>query len=71
MATGGVVVLPWRVVERALRRVIIVVARVVLPSLSVHWNFEPRLWHEPEPGIPDMAIRRRCVGGVDWNLAGL
>jgi hypothetical protein len=25
----------------------------------------------PEPGIPDMAIKRRWVGGVDWNLAGL
>jgi len=25
----------------------------------------------PEPGIPDMPIRRRWFGGVDWNLAGL
>ena len=25
----------------------------------------------PEPGIPDMAIKRRWVGGVDWNFAGL
>jgi len=66
-----VLVFPWRVEERALRRVVIVVARVVLPYFfSEGWG----RWREmevPEPGIPDMAIRRRWVGGVVWNLAEL
>lgn len=67
-------VLPWRAEERAFRREVTVVARVVLPckfsgkKLTEGKRMERET--RPEPGIPDMAIRRRWVGGVDWNLAG-
>jgi hypothetical protein len=69
---GGVVVLPWRVEDRAFRRVVIVVARVVFPFLFSNVKEE---WKGmkviPEPGIPEIAIRKRWVGGMVWNFAGL
>lgn len=48
-------VLPWSSDERALRRRVTVAANVVLP----------------EPGMPEIAIRRRSVGGMVWSFAGL
>jgi hypothetical protein len=68
---GGAVVLPCKFEERALRRRVIGVARVVLPFPLVSVCKKQKVGGVPEPGIPEMAIRTRWFGGVDWNLAGL
>lgn len=52
---GAASVFPLAPEARALRRFAIVVAKVVFP----------------DPGMPLMAMRKRSVEGVSWNLAVL
>jgi hypothetical protein len=78
-ARGGTVVLPFRLVYKEFRRRATVDASVVLPSDLFLWlGLESCALFEwwvgkrvPEPGMPETAIKKRSVDGMDWNFAEL